>query len=145
MLIQRINDGAAAEHVDVVVTNVQGATITAGLGACYTTTPASVGASNVVLPATNQFRTYAGHATRTIPNVGVGTLRAHGYVASVLIYAHGTSVTINTGDPMGVGPGSLGYSSSGIKNADGPVVALEAVPTGASAGAVYIRGFVRAL
>lgn len=145
MLINRIADGTSKEHVDLVVVNASGATITVGNAAAFTTTAASVDGIQVVSPAVNNNRTFAGIAIKSIPNVGVGLVRAYGFVQSVFLFATGSSTTVTVQDPLGPGvAGSLGIGSTTLREQLGPVIALETVSNTNSAG-TYIKGFVRAL
>jgi hypothetical protein len=145
MLLNRITDGSSQEHVDLVVTNVAGATITLGYATAYTTNANSLGA-NVVLPAAGQNRTFAGIALSNIPNNGVGKVRAYGAVNSVFVFATGTSVTTAIGEALGPGVvGSNGVNSTGLKDSFGPVLALEAVGAAVNSPGGYVKGFVRAL
>lgn len=135
-----------AEYVDVAFLNVQGATITLGLPVAFTTTAASLDGAQAVLPAASQTRTMCGVAIRTVPNNGIGFARSYGYLASVAIYAHGTSVTIAVDSPLGASPSSLGLSSTGLITAGAAVaVALEAAGAAVCSPGGYIRAFIRGM
>lgn len=133
------------EVVDLVVHNVAGATIGKGEPACFTTTAASLGANQVVSPAAGVVKLFAGVALKDIPDNKVGVVRAYGQVDSVKIYAHGTSVTTGAGVAIGPGGASAGFSSTGLVNAFGPVVALAAIGAAVNSPGGYAKGFVRAL
>lgn len=134
------------ETVDLVFTNVQGATITTGLPVAFTTTAASVDGISGVLPATNNVLTFAGIALSDVPNNGVGLVRAYGLCNSVAIFATGTSGSVAAGVALGPGAGSLGVNSTGVLDTFGPVINLVSYGAVAnSAGGAYTRAFVRAL
>lgn len=137
----------AAEFIDVAVRNVQGATITAGLPVCFTNLAASVDGAQAVLPVATGLRTFAGIALKTIPNNGVGLVRAYGYMQSVAIFALGASATVAIDEVLGVGvAGSLGVNSTGLQARPGGfVVALEAIGAAINSPGGYAKGFVRAL
>lgn len=141
------NEELAPEFVDVAVRNVQGATITAGLPACFTNLAASCDGAQAVLPAAGVQRTFAGIAVKTIPNNGIGLVRAYGLLNSVAIFATGISATVAIDEVMGVGvAGSLGVNSTGLQARPGGfVVALEAVGAAINSPGGYVKGFVRAL
>src|SRR5687768_7115091 len=121
MRIQRINLDDP-EAVDVVVVNAQGATITLGYPAAFTTTANSADGVKAVLPAASNLKSFAGIALSNIPNTEPGMVRAYGYVSSIAVFATGTSGTVALGEALGVGPASLGVNSTGLKDSYGPVV-----------------------
>lgn len=137
----------APEFIDIAVRNVQGASITAGLPVCFTNLAASADGGQVVLPVSTCLRTFAGIAIRTIPNNGIGLVRAFGYMASVAIFALGTSATVAIDEVLGVGvAGSLGVNSTGLQARPGGfVVNLEAIGAAINSPGGYVKGFVRAL
>ncbi len=142
------NEDLAPEFVDVAVRNVQGATITAGLPVCFANLAASCDGAQAVLPAAGVLRTFAGIAVKTIPNNGIGLVRAYGLLNSVAIFATGTSATVAIDEILGVGvAGSLGVNSTGLigTRPGGFVVALEAVGAAINSPGGYVKGFVRAL
>lgn len=145
-LLGQLKDGTKAEFVDVIVKNVAGASITLGYAASYTTTAASVNGANVVLPAAGQIQTFAGVAQQTIPDNGVGRVRAYGQAASTFIFATGTSVTNAVGIALGPGvAASNGVNSTGLKDLFAPVIALEAIGAAVNSPGGYARTLVRAL
>ena len=135
--------GQQSETVDIVVKNVQGATITTGYGAAFTTTAGSADGIGVVLPATSNLRSYAGVSLTDLPNNAIGTVRAFGFVNSVFVYAHGTSVTIAIGEPMAPAAGSLGHSSTGLVYAYGPLVNMVAVGAAIASPGGYTSAHIR--
>lgn len=135
----------ALETVDVTITNAQGATITLGYPAAYTTTAASVDGKLAVLPATANLFTFAGIALNNIPNNGVGLVRAYGFCNSVAIFATGTSVTVGAGVVMGPGAASLGVNSTGAVSTFGPVIAMASIGAAVNSPGGYAKGFVRSL
>lgn len=143
MRIQKLNYNDP-EAVDVVFTNAQGATITLGGAVGLTTTAASVDGNLGVYALYAQ--PFVGIALSDVPNNAVGMARAYGFCNSVFVFAVGSSVTINAGDPLGPGvAGSLGVNSTGIRHAYGPVTALQAPSPTVGSASGYIKGFVRAL
>lgn len=135
------------EFIDVAVRNVHGASITAGLPAVFANLAASADGASAILPVTTCQRTFAGIALRTIPSNGIGLVRAYGYMASVAIFALGTSATVAIDEVLGVGVGgSLGVNSTGLKTLPGGfVVNLEAIGAAINSPGGYVKGFVRAL
>lgn len=152
MIIKQLNgpttgSGAVSqrpETVDVMFTNVQGASVTLGLPVSVTTTAASVDGYSCVLPATGQVRTFYGISLRTVPNNGVGLARCYGIANSVAVFATGTSGTVIAGDPLGPGvAGSLGVNSTGLTYVLGPILALDQAGAAICSPGGYVRGFVR--
>lgn len=141
------SEDLAPEFVDIAVRNVQGATITAGLPVCFTNLAASCDGAQAVLPVATALRTFAGIAIKTIPNNGIGLVRAYGYLGSVAIFATGISATVAIDEVLGVGvAGSLGVNSTGLQARPGGfVVALEAIGAAVNSPGGYVKGFVRAL
>ncbi len=137
--------GQEAEFVDLAVKNVSGATITTGYAAAFTSTASSADGIGVVLPATSNLRSFAGIALSDIPNNAVGKVRSLGFVNSVFIYPHGTSVTIAIGEPLGPAAGSLGVSSSGLTYAYGPLVSMLAAGAAVCSPGGYVSAHVRNL
>jgi len=131
------------ETIDCAVVNVQGATITTGYPACYTTLAASVDGVSVVLPASGSLKTFAGIALSDIPNNGVGLVRAYGFCNSVAIFATGTSGTVALGEVMGLGASSLGVNSTGLTSGYGPVLSMTAIGAAITSPGGYAKGFVR--
>lgn len=137
--------GQQAEYVDLIVKNVSGATITTGYAAAFTTAAGSADGIGVVLPATSNLRSFAGVSLSDLPNNAVGTVRAYGYVNSVFIYAHGTSATIALGEPMAPAAASLGFSSTGLVTAYGPLVATLAAGAAITSPGGYASAHIRNL
>lgn len=145
MFTQRINRDDP-ERIDMMVTNKQGATITTGFAVAFTTTSGSNDGNEAVLPAASNLFTFAGIALFDIPNNEArGRVRAYGFVDSVRIYAHGTSVTIGAGVVMGPAAGSQGVSSTGALDTFGPVIAMEAIGAAVTSPGGWAKGFVRAV
>ena len=143
MRIQKLNYNDP-EAVDVVFTNAAGATITLGHAVGLTSLAASVDGNLAV--AASYANPFLGISLSDVPNNAVGMARAYGFCNSVFVFAVGSSVTINLGDPLGPGAaGSLGVNSTGIRHALGPVTALTAPSPGVGSPGGYIKGFVRAL
>lgn len=134
------------ETVDVMFTNVQGASATLGQAVCVVTTAASIDGFSCALPSVTCNRLFYGISLRTVPNNGVGLARAYGIANSVAVFATGTSGTVIAGDPLGPGvAGSLGVNSTGLVYVLGPVLALDQAGAAICSPGGYIRGFVRAL
>jgi hypothetical protein len=145
MQIPRLNYDKP-ENIDIVVTNASGATITLGHAVSYTTTANSADGVQVVSPATSNLRSFAGIALENIPNTAVGKVRVYGYVASIHVYATGTSGTTALGEALGPGvAGSLGVNSTGLKHDFGPVLTFEAIGAAINSPGGYVKGFVRTL
>lgn len=142
MIIQPRHRGSV-EFADAVVENAAGATITLGFPACLTTTAASVDGKKAVLPAAANFLSLVGPAVANIPDTDFGRVRVFGYFSSVRIYAHGTSVTIAAGVALGTGPGSSGYSSTGLLESYGPVISMESIGAAVCSPGGYAKGFCR--
>lgn len=137
--------GVQSEFVDVIFKNVQGATITTGYGVAFTTTSGSADGIGAVLPATSNLRSYVGVALRDVPNNNVDVARAYGFINSVFVYAHGTSVTIAIGEPLAPAAGSLGHSSTGLVYAYGPLVNMVAVGAAIASPGGYTSAHIRNL
>lgn len=141
-------DAKGGTVIDIPVLNVQGATITYGLPVALTNLAASVDGSQAVLPVAGVQRTFVGIALKTIPNNGVGVVRAYGLHNSVAIFACGTSATVAQDELLGVGvAGSLGVNSTGLigTRPGGFVVALAAIGAAINSPGGYTKGFVRCL
>ena len=108
MLIQRINR-TDAERVDVVVHNVEGQSISLGMGCYYVGWTAGTESSNdghsvmrtgVGALGDNQMISFAGVALADIPADGYGLARVWGYVSSVLLSQEvDTTIGTFTGSP----------------------------------------------
>ena len=119
-----------------------------GAANVLTNLAASVDGAQVVLPVAGCQRTFVGIALKTIPNNGVGVVRAYGLHNSVAIFATGTSATVAQDELLGVGvAGSLGVNSTGLigTRPGGFVVALAAIGAAINSPGGYTKGFVRAL
>lgn len=150
MRIRRLGNalgpGGINEEVDVNYENVQGATITNALPVALCTTTSSNDGNNAVLPAAANALTFIGVALGDTPNNGFGLARAYGFVNSVRIFAHGTSVTTAAG--VAIGPAiatSNGFSSTGLVTAFGPLVSMEAIGAAVNSPGGYAKAFVRAM
>lgn len=137
--------GAQGEAVDVIFKNVQGATITTGYAVAFTTTASSADGIGAVLPATSNLRSYVGPSLTDVPNNAIGLARGYGFVNSVFVYPHGTSVTIALGEPMAPAAASLGHSSSGLVYAFGPLVTMVAAGAAITSPGGYTSAHVRNL
>lgn len=132
------------EYVDVVFTNVNGATITLGGAVGVCSTAASLDGNQAVYASATM--PFLGVALANTPVNAVGMARAYGFVNSVFVFAVGSSATTGVGEPIGPGVGaSLGFNSTGIKTTLHPVTALDAAGAAICSPGGYVRGFVRAL
>lgn len=150
MQFQRINKNTA-ETGFASFTNVDGQTITKGLGGFHCTNTASNTGNNVVGSKTrpayqDRVGLFAGVASANVADTAVGRFIVWGYAASVFIYGSGSSVTINAGHPLGpVGTlASLGFNSSGSTYAYGPIIALETCLNTVIAD-TYLKGIVKGM
>ena len=143
MQTQTVNR-ATAEIIYGNFTNAQGATITTGMPVCITTTAASCDGNLAVLPAASNALTFVGVCTSDVADNAVGKYIAYGYAGSVLLYAHGSSVTIAIGTAIGpAGATSNGFSSAGLVDILGPLISLDASTT--VSAAKYIRALVKSM
>ena len=134
-----------AETIDVVYTNVQGATVTTGYPVAFTTTVGSVDGISAVLPAINNLLSFFGISLSDIPNNGVGLARTWGLCNSVAIFATGTSGSTAAGVALGPGAASLGVNSTGNITLFGPVIILVSYGAAVNSSGGYTKGFVRAM
>lgn len=151
----------SAEKVTIVVKNVDGSTMTTGMGVALVHTGASIdGVSAVFQPATTYSTCFLGIANRDIPVNGYGTVVCWGIADSILLSHAGTSITITKGDwlwPSGV-EGCFYSSAAGanVTNAALSTVTAAAllgsikpyvIATGTNtvSAAAHVSGLVRAL
>lgn len=133
------------EVIDLIVKNVQGATITTGYPAAFTTTASSADGIGVVLPASLNLRSFAGITLSDVPNNAVAPVRAYGFINSVAVFAVGSSVTVALGEPMGPAAGSLGVNSTGLIVAYGPLVNMVAAGAAINSPGGYTSAHIRNL
>lgn len=142
MLFQKVNQ-KDSEKVYVSITNAQGATITTGYAVAYASCVSMEGTSAVIADASGDYPYFLGVAFKDIPRNGYGLVQIAGLVASVLISAVGTSLTINSGDPLVPAPvgffsAAPTYANSGFRF----VTALSNTPAAVSA-AGYVSGLIK--
>ena len=126
--------------------NVDGSgSITTGYALAFTTTAASLNGHNAVLPATGQVLTFAGVAAEDVAINASGRYIAYGYAASVRIEAVGSSVTVAVGIAMGPTAAKVGVNSTGSRDTNGPVVAMQAIGAAILSPGGWAKGFVRAM
>ena len=126
-------------------TNVSGAAMTVGYPVCFTTTAASMNGNNAVAPATSNVLTFAGVVKNdSVADTGSGVYIAYG-LASVRIFATGTSGTIAAGVAMGPNAASNGVNSTGLLDTFGPVISMAAIGAAVNSPGGYANGFVRAM
>lgn len=146
MRLPSLTDGRTTkEQIDLLVHNVQGATISLGLPVVFTTTAASTDGRKVVLPATNNIRAFAGIAIRDIPNNEAGAVRIFGWCDSVAVYAHGTSASFSADAALGVVAGSQGVSGTGLTTVLGPVINLTSIGAAVTSPGGYVSGFIKGM
>lgn len=147
MQTQRV-DRTDAEKIYMVVKNVNGATITTGLGAALAIAGNSFDGINAVLPTAGNLPGFVGVALKDIPVNSYGLIQVWGFNGSILLSNVGSSLTINQGDPL-VPSGQAGaffssaptYANAGFKY----IVVASNVPVALSAGVSYVSGLVRCL
>lgn len=129
MRAQVITDGP--DVIDNFVVNGAGTTVSQGRP-IHLIVGASCDGKSITIQDTLNGRVFLGVANRDIaintqPGRSGEFARVRGRVLAY-IYAHGTSVTIGAGSPMGPGAAaSNGFSSTGLKNAFGPLVACDTI------------------
>jgi hypothetical protein len=120
MQISKLNrDGQ--EKIIITANNVHGATITTGLPVAYAVGASNDGASVVGLGAAGANTPgFLGVALEDIPNNSVGRFQIAGFVNSILLSNFGSSVTVNSGDPLVPAAGGFAsaaptYANSGFR------------------------------
>ena len=149
MKISQITQGV--ENVDLFVVNGTGTTISSGRPVHLLVGASFDGKSVGNTDALNQ-RAFIGVANRDIPSNTAQTSGRQGEFAKaqgrlqVYIFAHGTSVTIGAGAPMGPGAsGSAGFSSTGSKDACGPLLAGDTIGASICSGGGLAYAYVNML
>lgn len=142
MQIQTVNRDKS-EVIFVSGKNVEGATITAGLPVARALGVSNDGVNVVIANAAADYPGFIGVAVRDIPDNEYGRIQSAGFVTSALISNVGTSITINSGDPLVPGPGGFfsgapTYANSGFKW----LQAASNVPAAIS-GAAYVSGLIK--
>lgn len=141
------------ERVFVSVKNVEASSITMGssCGIKIATTASFDGTSSVMMRSgtAGDLPGFLGVAVQDITSNAFGLIQIFGNVLSVLLSNVGTSVTINTGDPLIPSPAAGLFSSavpSYAASGFGWVIASN-VPTNtlSQAAPLYCSGFVRGL
>lgn len=142
MLFQQLNR-SDSDKVYVSVYNQQGATITTGnpVSLLCTTTD---GVNAVIADAAGDKPGFIGVSKGDIANNDYGLVQIYGWVDSVLISAEGTSITINSADPLVPAPAGFNsavptYAASGFK-----YLSASNVPLAVSA-ASYCSGLITLL
>lgn len=141
MLFQRVNRNDP-EKVDIMIENVEGATITTGLPVGLALGASNDGVKAVIADSAGDMPGFIGVALRDIPANAFGLVRIAGFVNSILLSNVGTSITINAGDPLvpsvaGFASAAPTYANSGFR-----WIAASNVPVAISAAA-YASGLIR--
>ena len=145
MQFSKLNRGDRQEKVFINVLNVHGATITTGNPVSY-----ALGASNdgisVVMPGAAGANSpgFIGVAKNDIANNDYGLVQIYGFVNSVLLSNVGTSITVNSGDPLVPGPAGFASSAPTYANSGFKFLSASNVPVAVSAVA-YASGLIRLL
>lgn len=132
-----------AENVFRVIKNVEGATITTGLPVSLVNTSTD-GVNAVISNAAADHPGFIGVAVSDIANNDFGRVQIGGWVNSVLLSNVGTSITINSNDPLVPSPsgffsGAPTYANSGLK-----ALFASNLPAAISASA-YASGLIKVL
>jgi hypothetical protein len=142
MILPALNR-SLSEKVFVSVYNIEGSTITTGLGVAYHTLNSMDGVNaQLSNGGTNDYQGFIGVAVKDIANNDYGLVQVQGYVNSILLSNVGSSLTINAGDPLVPAPagffsGAPTYANSGFK-----FVFASNVPVAVS-GAAYASGLMK--
>ncbi len=130
------------DNVFITGKSVEGATITAGLPVAYQNGVSMDGVNVVIANAAADFPSFIGVAFQDIPNNDFGLVQVGGFVSSILLSNVGSSITINSGDPLvpsaaGLFSGAPTYANSGFK-----FIQASNVPVAVSAAA-YASGLIK--
>lgn len=142
MQFQRVNR-TNAEQAFGVCKNVSGGTISGNYPVAFTTTSGSADGYGVVVPATSHLFTFAGIANADIADTEVGLYQCYGYRDSVRIFATGSSQTVAAGVILGPANASNGVNSTGLLDAYGPLVSMEAIGAAVNSPGGYAKAFIR--
>lgn len=140
MLLQRVNRDQA-ENIFRMVKNVQGATITTGLGVSLVNTSTD-GVSAVISDAAADYTGFIGVATQDIANNAYGKVQISGFVNSVLVSHVGTSITIAAGSPIVPAPSGFFSAAPTYANSGFKYLFASNVPAAVS-GASYMSGLIK--
>ncbi len=155
MLIQRVNR-TDAEKVFITAINVEGTSITTGMGARYVGGVAGEQVSNTgaqvirIVAGGATGTNFAGVADQDIVSLGVGRFQVWGYVNSIMFSAHGTSVTcgvVNTKENfLDIGINGAWVSTKGLETLSTNAFRFVQVWNTVNASTTeWQTGFVRAL
>lgn len=128
------------------IKNVDGATITTGMGVCFVVSGASIDGVNAVKSTAANQKGFTGIAEEDIPVNGYGVVCVAGFTNSVLISNVGTSITVTAGDTL-INAAVAGTFFSSITGQAMSTLLYKYVVTADSAtisAAAYVRGIVRA-
>lgn len=149
MKISQITQGV--ENVDLFCVNGTGTTISSGRPV-HLLVGASFDGKSVANIDTLNARAFYGVANRDIPANTASTPGRQGEFAKVqgrlqvYVFAHGTSVTIGAGSPMGPGAAaSTGFSSTGAKDSFGPLLAGDTIGASICSGGGLAYAYVNML
>lgn len=141
MLLQRVNR-TQSEKMYVVVENIQGSTMTTGLGVAYHPGASNNGVSAIIADITADYAGFIGVAVRDIPANEYGLVQVSGFVNSLLLSNVGSSITINAGDPLVPSPAGFFSGAPTYANSGFHFLLASNVPVAVSAAA-YASGLIK--
>jgi hypothetical protein len=132
------------ERAFMTVQNVSASSITTGMPAVLAAAAASFNGTQVIVYAGANPQGFVGVAAADIAPNAYGLIQNLGPIASILLSAVGTSITINLNDPLVPAPvgffsGAPTYANGGFK-----YVFASNIPPAVSAAA-YCSGYIRAI
>ena len=130
-----------SEKVFIVVNNNVGATLSGNNLACFDYSATNVSFGNAVAtPATSNLAMFAGVVDADIAKAGFGLVQVYGARQSIAVNVGGASISA-AGLILGPLNGNFSGQSNGRSFAMGPIALFD----NDLSGAVYARGFIRAL
>jgi hypothetical protein len=136
---------SSTEKVFVSVLNVHGQTITTGYPVAYHLTASNDGVSAVLPGAAGTHSPgFIGVATKDIAINDYGLVQIFGFVNSVLLSNVGTSITVNSGDPLVPAAGGFASAAPTYANSGFKWLAASNLPAAVSAAA-YASGLIKIL
>ncbi len=131
------------ERVYMSIKNVEGATITTGMGVAYALGVSNDGLSATIANAAADFPGFLGIALSDIPNNEYGRIQTAGFVNSILVSNVGTSLTINAADPMVPAPGGFFSGAPTYANSGFKWVQVASTVAAAYSASGYVAGIIR--
>lgn len=138
------------ERAYVTVKNVEASSITQGMGVAYRVgTAASFDGTNAVRAASGNaadLPSWIGVAAQDIASNAYGIVQTFGAIASVLMSHVGTSITVNSGDPLvpGAVAGAFFSAAPTYANSGFRYIVASNTPAAVS-GTGYASGFISRL